>query len=122
MVAHHGDDWRARALLAESLALNQQLGTMAGMVGVLLELAGLVAGQGQPREVLERAARLYGAAAAVSAILGTDGLTERERAAYQRTAARLRTQLGEAPFAAAWAEGRAMTLEQAVAYALEDSS
>ena len=29
--------------------------------------------------------------------------------------------LGEAAFATAWAEGRAMTLEQAVAYALEGS-
>ena len=28
--------------------------------------------------------------------------------------------LGDAAFAAAWAEGRAMTLEQAVAYALEE--
>jgi hypothetical protein len=29
--------------------------------------------------------------------------------------------LGEEAFAAAWAEGRAMSLEQAVAYALEES-
>jgi hypothetical protein len=31
----------------------------------------------------------------------------------------LRAALGEEAFAAAWAAGRAMTLEQAIAYALE---
>jgi len=37
------------------------------------------------------------------------------------TAARAaRAALGEEAFAAAWAEGRAMTLEQAIAYALEE--
>jgi len=32
-----------------------------------------------------------------------------------------RPQLADASFAAAWAEGQAMTLEQAIAYALERS-
>jgi hypothetical protein len=35
--------------------------------------------------------------------------------------ARARQTLGEAGYAAAWAEGQAMPLEQAVAYALEDA-
>jgi hypothetical protein len=34
----------------------------------------------------------------------------------------VRAQLGETSFAAAWAEGRAMTLEQAITYALEGTS
>jgi hypothetical protein len=34
----------------------------------------------------------------------------------------VREQLDEAAFAAAWAEGQAMTLEQAIAYALEVSA
>jgi hypothetical protein len=38
---------------------------------------------------------------------------------HQRTIAMLRTQLGEAAFATAWAAGHAMTLEQAIAYALD---
>jgi hypothetical protein len=33
----------------------------------------------------------------------------------------LQTELGEATFAAAWAEGRAMPLDQAITYALEDN-
>jgi hypothetical protein len=40
------------------------------------------------------------------------------RIAHDQNVAIARTQLDEATFAAAWAEGRAMTLEQAVAYAL----
>jgi hypothetical protein len=38
---------------------------------------------------------------------------------FERTIAAARAALGEPTFTAAWAEGRATTLEQAVAYALE---
>jgi len=39
---------------------------------------------------------------------------------HHRTLAAVRAQLDEATFAAAWAAGRAMSLEQAVAYTLAD--
>jgi hypothetical protein len=39
---------------------------------------------------------------------------------YERGVAFLRSQLDDATFMSAWAEGRKMTLEQVVAYALED--
>jgi hypothetical protein len=39
---------------------------------------------------------------------------------YDRNLAAVRSQLDEATFAQAWAEGQAMTLEQAMAYALKD--
>jgi hypothetical protein len=42
-------------------------------------------------------------------------------AEYERTVAEGRTALGEAAFAAAWTEGRAMSLEEAIACALEGS-
>ena len=121
MVAKQGDARRARLLLAENLALNHKLGTFAGMANVLREVAELVARQGPRHENLERATRLYGAAEALSERLGTDGLTNLERAAYQQRATMLQTELGEATFAAAWVEGRAMPLDQAIAYALEDN-
>ena len=41
---------------------------------------------------------------------------------YQRTKASVRSQLGEEAFETAWAEGRAMTFEQAVAYALDEDN
>jgi hypothetical protein len=39
---------------------------------------------------------------------------------HDRNVAAVRAQLDEATFAAAWAEGRAMTLEQTIVYALAD--
>ena len=45
-----------------------------------------------------------------------------DRDQSERNPAALRTQLDPAAFDAAWAEGRAMTMEQAVAYALDDNS
>ena len=41
-----------------------------------------------------------------------------ERVSHDRQAAALRTTLGEAAFAAAWAAGRALTLDQVIAEAL----
>jgi hypothetical protein len=44
-----------------------------------------------------------------------------DRAEYDCAIAAACIQLDDATFAAAWAAGRAMTLEQAIAYALESS-
>jgi hypothetical protein len=41
---------------------------------------------------------------------------------YERTLAAARNQLGETAFHAAFAEGQRMTLDEAVAYALSDST
>ena len=45
-------------------------------------------------------------------------LAPADRADHDRDVAAVRAALGEAAFAAAWAEGRAMTMEQAIAEAL----
>jgi len=63
------------------------------------------------------AAKLFGAVAAICKAAGIT-LFPIERATLDRSVAELRTQLLEASFNAAWAEGGAMTLEQAVVYAL----
>jgi hypothetical protein len=64
------------------------------------------------------AAMLFGAAEAIRDALGTP-LPPVDRADHDRCLAAVRAALGEEAFAAASAEGRAMELEQAVAYALE---
>ncbi len=87
-------------------------------LGVTLGLAGLegVAGwQAHPR----RAARLLGAADALRAEMGAT-LDRDNLAEYDRMVAAARRQLGARDWAAAWAEGRAMAVEQAVAYALAE--
>jgi tetratricopeptide (TPR) repeat protein len=65
------------------------------------------------------AARLIGAVDKTRATLGLRG-SPPDRARVQAWAARLRTELGTAPFDAAAAEGAAMTYEQAAAYALDE--
>jgi len=45
-----------------------------------------------------------------------------ERPDYDRAVAAARAQLGEVAFSSGWAEGRAMTLEQAVENALKGTS
>jgi hypothetical protein len=46
----------------------------------------------------------------------------REHATYERDVAAARAYIDQAVFVAAWAEGQAMTLEQAIAYALSDET
>ena len=68
----------------------------------------------------ERAVRLWGAAERQRQSIGCRPAPA-ARATYERAMAVARAQFDEATFAAAWAEGQAMTLEQAIAYALEGS-
>jgi hypothetical protein len=67
----------------------------------------------------ERPVRLHAAAQALRDAIGKPVAPSR-RAEHQRELAAARAALGKQAFAAAWAEGRAMTLEQAVAYALDE--
>jgi len=46
-------------------------------------------------------------------------LSPDEREPHDRQVSSVREELGESEFAAAWEEGRTMTLDQSVAYALE---
>jgi DNA-binding NarL/FixJ family response regulator len=57
---------------------------------------------------------MWGAAEALREAIGTP-LPPVERATYERSIAAARAQLGEEAFAAAWQEGRTMTLEQVLA-------
>jgi hypothetical protein len=68
----------------------------------------------------QRAARAVGLLGAGEAFCSTIGARPpvARGPEYERTVARGRAALGEAAFAAAWAEGRAMSREQAVEYAL----
>jgi predicted ATPase/class 3 adenylate cyclase len=106
-----GDRARARRLLAEGLKLRQALGDKAGIAGSLESLAMI-----EPDP--ERAACLYGAAEGLREVLHHPR-TPSGRSDYDRELGTLRAALGEQAFAAAWDQGRAMTLEQAIPYALD---
>jgi tetratricopeptide (TPR) repeat protein len=111
---HVGDHVRAASVLAESLALLagvEDRGT--GMAAVLQGLGSLAHERGDQ----ERAAKLYGAAEALHEAAGTRRLIDHED--WKRSVTRMPERLGDDKFMAAWGDGRAMTLEQAIAYALE---
>ncbi len=112
---HQGDDDQARACFSESLKLFQEWESMSGIGACLAGLARVANSHGQAL----RAARLLGAVEAICGAIG--GIFVPIYAAeYDRTEAATRAALDEQAFAAAWGEGRAMTLEQVIAYALED--
>src|SRR5262249_50997859 len=107
-----GEYVRADALFAESLALRWELGDKLGTAACLRGLATTAALTGR----WERAARLFGAAEALREAIGAP--VPRHHARYDQTVAGVRTGLGEAAFAAAWAAGRALPLADAVAEAV----
>ena len=94
------------------LAVNEADGDREGMAQSLacFGVLGAVCGRA------EDAARLLGAAEAQRDALGNIAALP-ERASYERAAATARGVLGEAAFAAAWAAGRALPLDEAIAEA-----
>ena len=110
-----GDAEHAQALFAQSLRLGQELGSKSAFV--LEGFAGLAGTQGQA----DRAARLYGAAEALREATHRP-IQPFDRSLRERLLTAARAQLDAAAWQAAWAEGRAMPLEQAIAYALEPTA
>jgi tetratricopeptide (TPR) repeat protein len=105
-------------LHTQALRLFQMVGYQRGLICVIEGLAGLAAAQARP----ERAARLCGAAQALRVSTGRNHLLPDERFYQERTIAVVRAQLGETTFMAAWAKGRALSLEQTVADALNTTA
>ena len=83
------------------------------MTECLVGLAGVATTAGRPR----LAAQLFGAAEARSEALGAP-ISPSNRPEYEYFEASARTGLGEVEFAAAWAEGQAMSIERAIAHTL----
>jgi non-specific serine/threonine protein kinase len=110
-----GDVGRAASLSRQSLMVYRDLGDQAGMsaaVGFLGVLA-------ISRDAYRTAVRLLGAVGpgpALSLRLSPD-----DRRAYEESIVAAQAAMGGDVFAAAWAEGQAMTLDQAVTHALEEA-
>jgi predicted ATPase/serine/threonine protein kinase len=103
----------AAASARESLAISQRLGDI-GTIGWNLLLLGSLAAR---RDAYEPAATLVGAADALRQGVGLV-LTPTEREIHDETETELRKVLGERRYEAANSTGRAMTVDEAVAYAL----
>jgi predicted ATPase/DNA-binding SARP family transcriptional activator len=107
----------ATGFYREGLPLCLELGDECGTAWYLESLAGLAAAEGR----YERAATLMGASDRLLAAVGSS-LVPELKAGQERTAALVRGALSGEAFAGAWEQGRAMTLEQAVAHALEPNA
>jgi non-specific serine/threonine protein kinase len=106
---------RAEELYRESLVLSRSLGFTGSSAECLDGLAALAGA----REQSERSARLAAAAEALRASAGI-ALGPLERSYLEHDQAHARAHLDEAAWSKAWEEGRAMSLEEAVTYALRE--
>jgi len=112
-----GDHELAARMFEEGVELSEEMGDRS-YLGYFLEGLAVVAGV---RGEAECSARLFGA---VERLLRTVGAPifdsyNPNRFLYEHTKAAVRSKLCESAFEKARAEGQAMTLEQAVAYALK---
>ena len=117
-IAHgQGGDRRATALLAESLARFRDLGDTSWSAECLTALVGVLGSTGQERGTALQVARLWGAIDALRAGRAP-GSPPPDHPGCDRDTAILCSQLGAAAWEAAWAEGWAMTLDEASTSAL----
>jgi predicted ATPase len=103
----------ARKSLREALGMLSAAGDTSGMPIMLSELSGVALESGDPRH----AVRLQAAAEAVEDSIGT-GLG-RATSRREARAESVRKLIAQEDLADAWAEGEAMSVDEAVAYALE---
>ena len=104
----------ATELLKESLVLYRELGVKHFIAHSLEGFAGVAVVQGEP----ERSGKLLRAAESLREAIGAP-LSPSEQAVVDSYVAAVRAELGEEAFAAAWAQGRAMSMEEAISFALE---
>ena len=115
-IALDGEDLaRAATIFEEALRTLRTLRDRVGIFHCLLGAASVAGWRGEP----DRAARLWGAAEALGETAAVPLIPMiRSRYDYEGYVAAARSQLGQEAFEAAWAEGRTMTPEEAIDYAL----
>jgi predicted ATPase/transcriptional regulator with XRE-family HTH domain len=118
MSLHRGDYRKAKGLFGESLELSDQYGNKYVTALSLAGFAGVLGVTGKPKQ----AGRLFGGVESLLEGLGMTGRMDlSDQKEFDHYVAAVRAQLDEAEFTKAWAEGHALTMEQAIAYALENS-
>jgi predicted ATPase/class 3 adenylate cyclase len=114
-IAMRGENWaRAKVLLGESLKVRQEIGDLSGIAWCIERLAAVAQARGQKK----KAVHLFGFGAVLRATIRSV-IDPSDKAAYESKIRILRSEFGKEGFAAMWEEGRALTLERAVDYALE---
>jgi non-specific serine/threonine protein kinase len=115
-----GDCGRATQLLRESISIRQEIGDKGGIAWCLEWLAVTTISEREiegQTEQAARAARLFGAAQILRRNMGA--ITDpADRPEFERNIELLRVRLPGEAFDNTWQEGRAMSMEQAITYAL----
>ena len=107
-----GDTWRASDDAQQALAIGRGIESQTGIVEALECLGALASGD----KDLVKAARLSGAADDLRRAIGYRRFLLYQDS-HDATVQGIRSSLGEAAFGQAWAEGAALTADEAVSYA-----
>ncbi|HEY5984657.1 MAG TPA: tetratricopeptide repeat protein [Anaerolineales bacterium] len=109
------DHERARTLLGESLGIRRRIGDRGGMAWCVEKLALMAARQKESK----RAATLLGAAAALRAPVHS-AVDPADQPEFERMLAGVRAAIGEREFTASWADGKGMSIDGILEYALPE--
>jgi predicted ATPase/class 3 adenylate cyclase len=109
-----GDLTQAREIYQQTIKRWQDLGHRSAIANQLESFAFISIAEEEP----QLAAKLFGAAEALREKIGSP-MAKYEEGEYNQSVTQLRAMLQEAEFNALWAEGRSMTMEQAIQLALE---
>jgi predicted ATPase/DNA-binding CsgD family transcriptional regulator len=112
---HEGEHERALNLVRQALQITRETNDSRDIASFLVTFAGSIAALGQ----LRRAARLLGASEAALERMGAFHQPT-DKPEIDRIITEVREQLDQETFQDTWAEGQEMSLEQAVANALEE--
>ena len=113
MERYEGHYQEAAAGYRKTILMWQKVGHR-GAVAHQLESFAFVA---EALEQMERAARLFGAAESLREKIAMS-MDPQERAEYDQQVAALRDRMDEEAFTSAWKEGRALSMEEAISYAI----
>jgi hypothetical protein len=111
-----GNLTQAQLIYKETIKGWQDLGNRAAMAHQLECFGFLAIAEEEP----QAAVKLFGAAEALRDKIQAP-MTDYERVEYEQVVAQARSMLDEAEFIPLWAEGRSMTVEPAIAFALGES-
>jgi predicted ATPase len=114
-----GDPQQAANLLKEGLRIWRDVQHPGPAPGIIMSLAGLAA-VAAGREQGERAGQLFAAAQTLNLSSSMFLDDAHRRADIDHSVAEARAHLDSGAFAAGWARGQTMTLEQAISYALQE--
>ncbi len=117
LTKEQGEFEKAASLYRRCLIMRVELGDKQRIVETITGLAGLANAQ----RLDIRGAQLLGAANAICQHYNVN-IVPSDRLSYERSMTAIQAALGEVAFAQAWAIGQAMSLEQAIQYALQSDS